>query len=73
VVSGFIVDFYCDAARLAVELDGAFHDADYDAQRDRELARVGVGVLRIENSELRRDLVSVLDRICERARERMPT
>jgi len=42
VIAGFIVDFYCDAARLAVELDGAYHDASYDAHRDRALARVGV-------------------------------
>jgi very-short-patch-repair endonuclease len=71
VISGFIVDFYCDAARLAVELDGAYHDAALDGNRDRELAWVGVQVLRIENAELRRDLVGVLDQICERVRERI--
>jgi len=41
VISGFIVDFYCDGARLAVELDGAFHDIDYDAERDRETSPHG--------------------------------
>jgi very-short-patch-repair endonuclease len=73
VISGFIVGFYSDAARIAVELDGAYHDAAYDGDRDRELARVGVKVLRIENAELRRDLVGVLDQICERVRERIAT
>jgi very-short-patch-repair endonuclease len=71
VISGFIVDFYCDAARLAVELDGAFHDADDDARRDRELARMGVVVMRLENCELRENLASVLARIVARARERI--
>ena len=73
VISGFIVDFYCDAARLAVELDGAHHEAGYDADRDCELERVGVKVMRIENAELRRDLSSVLDQICEGVRRRIPT
>ena len=73
VISGFIVDFYCDAARLAVELDGAHHEAGYDADRDRELERVGVKVMRIENAELRRDLASILDQICEQVRGRIPT
>ena len=26
VIAGFIADFYCDAARIAVELDGAYYD-----------------------------------------------
>ena len=73
VISGFIMDFYCDAARLAVELDGAHHEAGYDADRDRELERVGVKVMRIENAELRRDLASILDQICEQVRGRIPT
>ena len=71
VIAGFIVDFYCDAARLAVELDGAYHDAGYDAHRDRALARLGVKVMRVENAELRRDLARVLDHICERVCERI--
>ena len=73
VIGGFIIDFYCDAARLAVELDGAGHDAEYDAHRDRELARVGVKVLRIENAAVRHNLPQVLDEICECARARMST
>ena len=26
VIDGFIVDFYCDAAKLAIELDGTVHE-----------------------------------------------
>ena len=73
VISGFIVDFYCDAARLAVELDGAGHDAEYDTHRDQALSLVGVEVLRIENAAVRQNLTRVLDEICECARERKST
>ena len=71
VISGFIVDFYCDAARLAVELDGAYHDTGYDTQRDRELGRVGVKVMRKENVEVRGELASVLDQIWKCVRKRI--
>jgi very-short-patch-repair endonuclease len=71
VISGFIADFYCDAARLAIELDGAFHELEYDAQRDRALARAGVVVLRVENHELRQNPASILERIIATAHERI--
>jgi very-short-patch-repair endonuclease len=69
LISGFIADFYCDAARLAVELD----DAYYDAQRDCEFGRLGVRVLRMENARVRENLGSVLEQICKQARERIQT
>ena len=52
-VGPYILDFYCPAERLAVELDGAVHDdparAAYDAERTRHLAAVGIRVVRFEN------------------------
>jgi very-short-patch-repair endonuclease len=65
VIDGFIVDFYCHAAGLVVELDGGIHDrqADYDAQRDRILAARGLRVLRFENRECVENLEGVLGRI----------
>ena len=56
---GFIVDFYCPAYRLVVEVDGSVHDgiAAFDAARDAELARTfGVRVLRLSASLVERDL-----------------
>jgi very-short-patch-repair endonuclease len=65
VIDGFIVDFYCHAAGLVVELDGGIHDrqADYDAERDRVLAARGLRVLRFENRECVENLEGVLERI----------
>ncbi len=52
VIAGYIVDFYCHAAGLAVELDGAVHEsrADYDAERDQILTQHGLRVLRFRES-----------------------
>ena len=54
VIGGHIVDFYCDAARLAIELDGGVHDEQwkYDESRDRKISGTGVRVLRISNEAM---------------------
>jgi len=65
VIDGFIVDFYCHAAGLVVEVDGEVHQgqAEYDGERDRVLAARGLNILRIRNEDVKRNLVDVLDRI----------
>lgn len=67
VIRGFIVDFYCHAARLAVELDGPVHQAQTgrDIERDTILEGLGVHVLRFKNEELVQDLEGVLRRILQ--------
>jgi very-short-patch-repair endonuclease len=54
VIEGFVVDFYCDAAKLAIELDGGAHQEQwkYDEDRDRAISRSGVRVLRILNDAM---------------------
>src|SRR5215212_11080909 len=50
VIAGFVIDFYCSDACLAVELDGSQHmespDAEYDRGRTMALEKIGVRVLR---------------------------
>ncbi len=50
-VGPYVLDFYCPAARLAVEVDGAVHDGRQreDAERSQALATLGIAVLRFEN------------------------
>ena len=72
VLHGFIVDFYCVAERLVVELEGDVHDATdqqgYDAARAAFLEAAGYRVVRIRNRDVTRaDLEQVL-----RARLRSP-
>jgi very-short-patch-repair endonuclease len=66
---GFIVDFYCARARLAIELDGPIHVAAVDADRDLILLREGIRVLRFKNEELERDIGAVIRRILREASE----
>lgn len=73
VIGKYVVDFYCDAARLAIELDGAPHNmrADFDVRRDAELERLGVSVIRMPNETLRAEPDMVAVWIAARARERV--
>ncbi|MCH8225872.1 MAG: endonuclease domain-containing protein [Chloroflexi bacterium] len=65
----YIADFYCQDARLAIELDGGIHEclaqAEYDAIRQEELEQRGVKVLRIKNAEVINDLPATLKKIVE--------
>ena len=70
----FILDFYCAAARLAVEVDGESHnDPDqiaHDRRRTRWLAARGIRVVRIAAVDVRDELDGVLAFIVRVVRER---
>jgi len=63
-VNHYILDFYCPAAKLAIELDGGGHNYQTSQIRDRMrsevLAQRGVLVLRFWNHQVRLKLDSVL-------------
>lgn len=63
-IGSYILDFYCPAERLAVELHGEIHfnDAarDYDRRRRLYLQSCGIRVLRFENRLVFEDLEWVL-------------
>ncbi|MBD2500727.1 endonuclease domain-containing protein [Anabaena azotica] len=62
IIDGFIVDFYCHAAKLVIEVDGKIHEqqAEYDVERDKVLSARGLRLLRIKNEEVRQKLDQVL-------------
>ncbi|MDP9374117.1 MAG: DUF559 domain-containing protein [Chloroflexota bacterium] len=74
IIDGFIVDFYCHAAGLVVEVDGLVHQeqVEDDAERERVPAGRGLRVLRVTNDVLH-DLPRVLERIAELARPSSPS
>ena len=65
IIDGFIVDFYCHAVGLVIEVDGEVHKDQiaYDTQRDGILKARGLQILRIPNAEIRNNLDGVLQSI----------
>jgi very-short-patch-repair endonuclease len=72
-VGNFILDFYCPACKLAIEVDGNIHDLqqDYDAARSAEIERHGYVILRFRNDEILANLTQVLASIAAAARSRL--
>jgi very-short-patch-repair endonuclease len=66
-IDHFIVDFYCPALRLVIEVDGEQHYTEegkaYDAERDTILQSYGLRVVRFRNEEVLRHFESVRRRI----------
>jgi len=71
----FIVDFYCPAAKLVIELDGSQHfETEHQAKdhdRDTALTRLGLRVLRFDNRQVLLETDAVLAVIDEVVRERV--
>ena len=69
-IGPFYADFAARRIRLAVEIDGRFHDADADTQRDEYMCALGWKVLRIPVGEVDEDLDRVIGWIFEACVER---
>ena len=73
-IGGYIVDFYCSAARLVIEVDGGQHfepaELDYDAKRTAFLQNYGLEVVRVTNRDVDRNLRGVCDFIDMKIEER---
>jgi len=67
IINGFVVDFYCPAARLGIELDGSVHlkQKDYDKLRQQVIEEKGVRMLRFTNAEVKKEPVKVLETIIQ--------
>ncbi len=74
---GFYLDFVCFSRRLVIEVDGAQHaedvQADHDAMRDAILARQGFRTLRFWNSEINTNLDGVMQAIQTALASDIPT
>ena len=67
VIGNYIVDFYCAAAALVVELDGSQHfepeNAIKDTVRSEHLESLGLKIIRIPNNEINRNFSGVCEYI----------
>jgi very-short-patch-repair endonuclease len=73
VILGWIVDFYCPKAKLAVEVDGPYHDnsrKEYDYYRDLKMWEHGIVTLRIDSRSVERTPRAVVAWIKDHALDR---
>jgi very-short-patch-repair endonuclease len=73
-IEGFIIDFYCESARLGVEVDGEIHlneeQRNFDQQRTEYLAEFGIRIVRFKNDDVINDIKKVLNIISEETKLR---
>jgi very-short-patch-repair endonuclease len=75
-IGRFVLDFYCPARMIAIELDGGVHDEPDQAARDeartQALAAQGIAVFRLRNEDVLGDLPNALEQIRRVVAERPP-
>ena len=68
-VNKYIADFYCSEKQLVIEVDGSIHNdeevKEYDERRTKNLADMGIQVLRFTNTEVETSMPQVLLRITD--------
>jgi very-short-patch-repair endonuclease len=66
-IRSYVLDFYCDHAKLAIEVDGETHRLagapDHDARRDAWLAARGIRTLRLPATAVLKHLHDTVDTI----------
>ena len=68
-IGNYIVDFYCPAAKLIIELDGGQHYSvegrAKDKKRDEYLVNLGLNVLRFSDPDVLKNMDGVLSALYE--------
>ncbi|MEO1590918.1 MAG: endonuclease domain-containing protein [Cyanobacteria bacterium J06632_22] len=66
-IDRFIVDFYCPAVKLVIEVDGRHHGIDtvraYDEGRTRILETYGLRIVRFSNQQVMEDFETVCQQL----------
>jgi very-short-patch-repair endonuclease len=72
-IGTYIADFYCHAAKLVIEVDGANHNTTdqklYDEERTFNLKINGLKVIRFSNEQIEQDLSNVIAEITKQVQE----
>ena len=75
VIDRFVADFYCSAARLVIEIDGAPHftqeGKEYDEVRTDALKRYQLEVIRFTNHEIETNFTGVCQTIDAEIKKRL--
>ncbi len=74
-IGPYVADFYCDEAKLVIELDGEAHNdqaqMEHDRIRTEYMEALGIEVLRFENFEVFDYAQRTLDTIKQKIEERL--
>lgn len=66
-IGKYVVDFFCSKLMLAIELDGISHEnndaLEKDNRRQKDLEDLGITFLRFKESEITKDVRSVVEKI----------
>ncbi|MBP1725313.1 MAG: hypothetical protein H6Q51_611 [Deltaproteobacteria bacterium] len=69
ILGSYIVDFFCPAVKLVIEIDGGQHfspeQVKKDTVRDGYLASLGLTVLRFTDTEVLNNIDGVLEKIVQ--------
>jgi very-short-patch-repair endonuclease len=75
IIANYIVDFYCEKARLAIELDGSQHyepvGREKDEQRTKDIESFGVKVIRFTNRDIHERFDGVKEAIHQQIQARL--
>ena len=66
-IDRYIIDFFCNKLKLAIELDGYSHQfeevLEKDLSKEKRLNELGIHVLRFQDEEVMKDMGNVLREI----------
>ncbi|NGP90134.1 endonuclease domain-containing protein [Fodinibius halophilus] len=72
-IGNYIVDFYCPALKLVIEVDGESHytkeGREHDRRRTIFLKELGLYILRFTNEQIKQNLPGVLKKIEKRIKD----
>jgi len=67
IIKGFILDFYCPALNLGIEVDGKIHNERenrvYDLERENIFKLNKINIIRFTNDQVDNNLEEVLEKI----------
>jgi N-acetyl-alpha-D-muramate 1-phosphate uridylyltransferase len=69
----YIADFYCHQLKLVIEIDGSIHNKEdikiNDAQRQIEIEKLGITVIRFNNSQVKNNPEKIVEDINKKIQE----
>ena len=76
-IGSYIADFYCDKAKLIIEIDGGQHyekeNILKDRTRDEYFRKIGLRVVRFTNLDILKNIDNVVESVYQKIKNPPPT